>query len=490
MLKAFFLLVAFAFLLLVLYLIRFFFGKPNITTDYMAQLNKALRLSDDESLNSAPYYEKAAQLFNEYTDAAFKTKDEKDAFLYAIGGFSSDSQTTNPNKEGLVMAALDSHLIKEALSLIKQGSSKPFYWCQYEAGPDSSEVLAIRFLFLSDYRWICDLLLRQSDIDFKNHIDGAAADNLVAAFKFGSHIKQSPLFIEYLTGLRNQNDAARHILDILGNYDLDSNSLRKLYDELSACLTEESANQKHFGFEEKLVMYDEIQRTFSEGIFGGHLSPRVFLFLRSQPIDRSSESQLSRICRVLFFHPGKKESFIMADAYWDFWQKNAAKTPAAIRKDNIDLNAEAHKTVEGNILLETLAPATGRIVELGWRNKTEVDAALCIIAVKRFQKQFAKLPESLNELVQNGYLKKIPTDPYSNNPLVYKRIEDNFTLYSVGTNFIDDGGKVYYTVEGTPRTWEYDGNPADAVFWPIPKPKPLGNDEVIRKSCNLRLKSS
>ena len=52
-------------------------------------------------------------------------------------------------------------------------------------------------------------------------------------------------------------------------------------------------------------------------------------------------------------------------------------------------------------------------------------------------------------------------DPYSDKPLVYKRLDNSFTLYSLGADFDDDGG--------TPSNWGEGDKGGDAVFWPVTK---------------------
>ena len=49
-------------------------------------------------------------------------------------------------------------------------------------------------------------------------------------------------------------------------------------------------------------------------------------------------------------------------------------------------------------------------------------------------------PAALAELSPT-YLKAIPVDLFSDKPLIYARTEKGFTLYSVGPNMTDDGGK-------------------------------------------------
>ncbi len=69
----------------------------------------------------------------------------------------------------------------------------------------------------------------------------------------------------------------------------------------------------------------------------------------------------------------------------------------------------------------------------------------------------------------------LPMDPYSDAPLIYRRTDGGFLLYSFGTNLTDEGGKLGLGSQGTPRMWADNG---DWVFWlvreidiTIPAPK-------------------
>ena len=52
----------------IFYIIWFLSGKPVITTDYVAEFNKIVRPPADESLNAAPLYIKAVELYEEMSD--------------------------------------------------------------------------------------------------------------------------------------------------------------------------------------------------------------------------------------------------------------------------------------------------------------------------------------------------------------------------------------------------------------------------------------
>ncbi|MHC4951938.1 MAG: hypothetical protein ACYTEU_13295 [Planctomycetota bacterium] len=103
-------------------------------------------------------------------------------------------------------------------------------------------------------------------------------------------------------------------------------------------------------------------------------------------------------------------------------------------------------------------------ISIGWRIRTGQAGLLGTLAILRFEKENNRLPDNLNELLEKGYLKTLPMDPYSDKPLVYKKTDDGFILYSVGLNFTDEGGVSGTDKNGKPRMWSENG---DRIFWPV-----------------------
>jgi hypothetical protein len=86
------------------------------------------------------------------------------------------------------------------------------------------------------------------------------------------------------------------------------------------------------------------------------------------------------------------------------------------------------------------------------------------MGVLTFKENNGRLPLDLGELQKAGLLEKIPIDPFSGKPIVYKKLGDNFTVYSYGFDFEDDGGV---------RVVDYNGSNGDIVVWPVKKYKAL-----------------
>ena len=164
--------------------------------------------------------------------------------------------------------------------------------------------------------------------------------------------------------------------------------------------------------------------------------------------------------RVLFFHPNKQETIQAAEVFYNSCEKLFLKTPYQMRSEELCLEEAAIATTKGNVLLEILTPALGKINELGWRAKMDVEATLALTAILRFGRDTGIYPESLERLVTAGYLEELPMDVYSDKPLIYKKTGADFALYSVWRNFADDGGKLIKDIDGRVMI-------RDRVFWPV-----------------------
>jgi hypothetical protein len=169
----------------------------------------------------------------------------------------------------------------------------------------------------------------------------------------------------------------------------------------------------------------------------------------------------------LFFHPNKAETRQKADEYYVFFEKISKMSPAELKLKSIDLNKQIESMIKGNFFLNIWAPALGSVYKTSYRFKADVQSVPVIIAALRFKIDKRRYPDDLAELQRSGYVKEIPIDTFSAQPLVYKKTDNNFTLYSVSFNFKDDGGQVYRNEEGKLQLWHDEFG--DAVFWPVQK---------------------
>jgi hypothetical protein len=87
-----------------------------------------------------------------------------------------------------------------------------------------------------------------------------------------------------------------------------------------------------------------------------------------------------------------------------------------------------------------LVPALSRAYEEQLKMFARVRAARAGIAVERFRLANGRLPDSLDELPPK-WLDTVPTDPFDDKPIRYKKLTQGFVTYSIGPDLKDDGGK-------------------------------------------------
>jgi hypothetical protein len=74
-------------------------------------------------------------------------------------------------------------------------------------------------------------------------------------------------------------------------------------------------------------------------------------------------------------------------------------------------------------------------------NRTQNQMLLAVLALRAYHAANGKYPATLAELVPT-YLEKVPADPFGlNSPLIYKNAGQEYSLYSVGADGKDDGGR-------------------------------------------------
>jgi hypothetical protein len=83
------------------------------------------------------------------------------------------------------------------------------------------------------------------------------------------------------------------------------------------------------------------------------------------------------------------------------------------------------------------------------REAAQVAAMRGLIAVERYRMEHEEWPAKLADVVPE-FLKKVPTDPFDGKPLKMAKVADGVIVYSVGTDGVDNGGKLNRTTPTVP----------------------------------------
>ena len=106
--------------------------------------------------------------------------------------------------------------------------------------------------------------------------------------------------------------------------------------------------------------------------------------------------------------------------------------------------------VHHHIFASLLLPALDKITMKGALAQTTCDEAVIACALERYRRSKGTFPDKLQALTPE-YIREMPHDMITGEPLKYERTNDSFILYSVGWNERDDGGQTQTTTNETSR---------------------------------------
>lgn len=407
--------------------------------DYVAMLNKLSEQDRDESLNAAPFYRKAAELYVELP--------EEIKYQELL-----QWPTELPN----------SHLIKvikqwiqsnsNAVAQLRLGIQKPYFWNQYkaktvfEAGMEHN-LRALRFvisatLFLGKLKVIEQGMTRE------------VVENFLVCTRVGSHLTQAFTTIEQTLGLWSVKNSIQTLFLCLMKTDYNRIPIVSLQSSIHEQFSK--IQNQTFSLEaEKLLHLEVVQLLFQGTNDDSKLKAEEEMFLASRMGGLTYE-ELQAVRR------GKTlQDLAVAHAYCkDF----LSMSPWQAKEKGLNFWDDIYTKTGGNpvvifcmIKVPTVnVPGVVRVIAHGNARR---DALLATLSLIKYRQDKGRFPKDLQELLATDYLSQLPMDPYSNGPLIYKQTGDDFLLYSLGEDFDDDGG--------THSNWGRDEQGGDYVFWPI-----------------------
>ena len=293
----------------------------------------------------------------------------------------------------------------QALEQLQLGSNKPYCWFtktgqKIDVNPNLQQIIELAFVLQARI-----FLLPE------NNIINSNINDIVTLYKFGAHIASGPsLTVEKRVGIAIKGLSARAAFNILDRKMLDAASMKSLEDRFEQLATDYNESIDIRG--EKIIMREKVETDYT--------NLKVHL-----------ESTL------------------------EYCDMVAARTPWKLRNDKAALSAKT------NPWIENIAPAIAWSTAIEFLSRAEIQALITTLSIMRYNSDKNGYPATLSQLVMAGYLKELPKDPFSDKPLVYKQSEQSFTLYSLGSDFDDDGGRHSNS--------DYSEEGGDQVFWPVEK---------------------
>lgn len=396
--------------------------------DYVAEYNRISKPADfDPNENAAPYFDKAFELMVEMPDELEQIKkrwpgDMNDYQLQTAG------QWVEANRQ--------------SINYIKQAVSKPYCWKPAEVNENES-LLMMDTNDLKLFRNAAYLLCMDAKLKAYGEQTEPALRELVDVYKMGTFFTDPKILIEQLVGIAISGLAVKSAFQVLEHTNPSPDILEDFQRRIASLFSNQPFLIDLAG--ERLMFYDVLGRYYA-----GHdqnkpgMSVKKF-FLRT--IGHTWEARERR----------------KADMLYNYLATAAHKTPWQLHSEGNDVSSVTEEIVKGTYFVKMFAPAFDKLIFISHRAQVHTDALIAVTAILRYKADKGRYPKDLQQLVDSGYLEKLPMDPFSGGALVYNVTDGNFELYSFAQDFDDDGGK-------HDSNWA-DKSDGDFVFWPVQKDK-------------------
>ena len=338
---------------------------------------------------------------------------EKRASLtQVIGDIFEDNPLSEEKKERLRDLIAEN---QDALNLILEASTKSCfkYEEQWEIpGYDLRTATAIKMIQGTRLLGI-DAVIKAEDGNVEEAIDQClAARRLIQAYL------QEPFLISYLVATACMKQVAVCFHKIVSDREIETDILRNILREWDPS-----------PWRERLAWSFESERIF--GLEG------ALLFLKR---GEKYELNLGADGKLYYwmFRPIYKSKIIWIMGSYDLMLK-VAGMPYYTSRDSKEIEQRINSTpwyykMDGaflpNVVIVLLKRATLEAM---------FETARIGIACKIYKNMHGDFPEDLSELAPE-LLEKIPVDPFTGHPLIYKKQDSGIMIYSVGSNLKDDGG--------------------------------------------------
>jgi len=447
-------------------------GRPVITDEYLLKRNQLGRPQLPVSDNAWPHYEKAVSLFVEADEELKEISAVKQNRADKFCGFAA---MADKERKALVAWITANEPAWHHYEMASRESC--YHWqCRYDRSLPCVPCLIEITMNpqLAHFRYLTEVGIWKARLAAEEgHID-ESLDNCLVVARVGTHLQMSVGLIDQLVGRALGAMARLELLRIVAEHDLSASVLRDLQMQLAALYAGEYPFANFEG--ERLMVLDAVQHSFTKGgPGGGHLIPGQFTAFVSGVVELPKGRRTTIFQRVLLWpmdvgismiHARRDKTVAKIHEVYDEICERSRLSPyqrgAHIAGDWEEIADSINMYRYG--LVRVLLPNENWVSELAFRLRADHEATLTVLALKRYRLEMETYPPDLKSLVDAGYLRNIPMDPYSDGPLIYRRVGDEFLLYSVGPDFVDGGGKRGVDDEGQPRIWAENG---DRVFWPF-----------------------
>jgi len=341
---------------------------------------------------------------------------------------------------------------KEMLNYVEQGARKPYYWPGL-----NGDIMAMAKPELAWIRSSVFALLARSQLYAAEGNFKPAFSDIVTCLRLADHLAGRRPMISQLSAFSIRNLAVARAFRILKNTDVPTETMEQLQRQIEQSLAENEYTHTTDFAVERLICLHEIQIMFTDdGNGNGHI-PKIALQISKpvQPIlPEFTEQQKKALLKL-----DRRRTTMLTNRFFDLLENVAIMTTWEFQNNLIGIKNELENIITQNAFISYSGSVLIRPLEIASQTRTSLEALTATLAILRYKADRGHLPSGLEVLTQEGYLEALPQDGFSNGPLIYRRVDDDFILYSFGADFDDDGG--------IPSNWGKGEKGGDQVFWPV-----------------------
>lgn len=123
--------------------------------------------------------------------------------------------------------------------------------------------------------------------------------------------------------------------------------------------------------------------------------------------------------------------------------------------EQLDRRAEQLAAEKSNPVLAALLPSLSRVNQMATKAQVNRNATLLVANLNAYKQQNGTYPDSLDAFADRSFVQ----DPLSGQRFAYRRDGENFQLYSLGSDAVDNGGQ---------HNQKSEREAGDLVYWPRP----------------------
>lgn len=407
-------------------------GNASKISKYLKEYNKLIKSDIEADENAAGYYEKAVELFVSpgeklqnllATDFAYKDCLERDETIEWI----------------------DQNY--RALEMLEKGTVKPYFVMEYKG----LGLYELNFpLSLSKIESLVSAICLRALIKADKGDFLEAFSDIMVGYKFTRHWIDKKTIIEQCLALKCRSRVLKTIRDILQNYEIANDKLIKFQDDLNKALHEEKVIAD-FTYE-KYKFFEIIDLTFSDE---GGIKESKKEYYRS--LFKNDGAWTKKIDQEGFWEGiNKKGSLNTTEKIFNYIDEVKTQIPAKWHDRNESVEEALNKIINDNPVLYLSIFNAEAFLEKAYFVRTETEAVINIFALMRYKNEKGNFPDSLNQLKAENYIDSVAIDAFSGKALIYKKTNASFVLYTVGSNYRDDGGEHSNKIKEL-----------DYIFWPV-----------------------